>query len=212
MKLKRLTALLLAALMLVSLAACGRKAEDPSVVVRLYESFLKAPGLKDFSELVAGDLAGDPMYRFMKAYYALMGMSEEDFAQDAASDVEGTKLRENTVKDLTKEELAAYQDEVAAALEHYRSMLDDLKDTTDEGWAMTAEDYGMSPEEAIALGKEAIAALEDIIAALDGLKIDQGKRVTITTERAGGETEEEEFCFFLAGDRWFTDLLLEMNL
>ena len=212
MKLKRLTALLLAALMLVSLAACGRKAEDPSVVVRLYESFLKAPGLKDFSELVAGDLAGDPMYRFMKAYYALMGMSEEDFAQDAASDVEGTKLRENTVKDLTKEELAAYQDEVAAALEHYRSLLDDLKDTTDEDWAMTAEAYDMSPEEAIALGKEAIAALEDIIAALDGVKIDQGKRVTITIEHPDGETEEEEYCFFLAGDRWFTHQLLEINL
>ena len=59
---------------------------------------------------------------------------------------------------------------------------------------------------------EAIAALEDIIAALDGVKIDQGKRVTITTERAGGETEEEEFCFFLAGDRWFTHQLLEINL
>ena len=212
MKLKRLTALLLAALMLVSLAACGRKAQDPSIVVRLFESFLKAPGLKDYSEIIAGDLAGDPMYRFMKAKYQLMGMSEEEFAQSAASDVEGTKLRENTVKDLTKEELAAYQDKLAAALDNYRSMRDGLKDTSDEEWAMVAEEYGMSPEETIALGKEAIAALEDIIAALDGLKIDQGKRVTITIERADGETEEEEFCFFLAGDRWFTDLLLEMNL
>ena len=184
---------------------------DYTALVDAFEDFTGSPSMKGFATLAGGDLAGDEMYSFLKAYMTLMGMTEEDFVEMAGGEYEGTKVTNSSAEPLTEEELADYQADLDGVAQGFRDMIEDVKGTTDEDWAEIAEQFGLSVEDAKAFGEDIVSALEDLIAATDGLQIEDAQHVTLSVEDAEGNADDVDFYFFTANGKWFSDGLFEMS-
>ena len=243
---KKLIALLLALVMVLSLAACAKddaddddekeeKTEqtakpekddkedkddekddapasklDYSVLVDEFEDFLSDPSLKGFSTLAGGSLAGDAMNDYLAASLDTMGMSEDDFISQTKDSLGNVKVADSTAEALSADEIADYQSDLEDAVAEYQSMIDDINAMTEEEWQELADQLSVSLDEAKQIGADMVDSLTDLVDALDGVEIEDAQRVVITLENEEGETDEQEFYFFTADGKWFSDGLLSM--
>ena len=248
MNLKKFWALLLALVMVFSLAACASSDKDDadddddekteesakpedasdkedkddekddapaskldySVLVDEFEDFLSDPSLKGFSTLAGGSLAGDAMNDYLAASLDTMGMSEDDFISQTKDSLGNVKVADSTAEALSADEIADYQSDLEDAVAEYQSMIDDINAMTEEEWQELADQLSVSLDEAKQIGADMVDSLTALVDALDGVEIEDAQRVVITLENEEGETDEQEFYFFTADGKWFSDGLLSM--
>ena len=225
---KRLLSLLLALVMMFSLAACGSSGRDDAdekeetpdynALVDALEDALQNPGLKSLGKALGGTLAGDAAADYMKVYGMTSGMDEDDIAEAFLGSGRDVEVQDAETEDLDEEEIAFYQDrvdELAGELRESIELCEGWSDAELVEWATyqksgraEADEKDVSVDEARKLRDDVVDAVQALLDAIDGAKIDAAQRVTITFEDADGETIEIEGCFFLSDGKWFSDLLL----
>ncbi len=239
MKLKKLLALLLALVMVFSLAACGssdrddedKKEEekteesakpedtgdkgdkkddapaaklDYTLLVDAYEDVCSNPTLKGFATLAGGTLFYDEMYKRFLGQLEREGMTEDElFGQARVATV-----TDSSAEALSADEIAAYQDKLAKLAAMAQDELDSINAMTEEDLQELADERGITLDEAKQLVADVIDSLTSLIDKLDGTKIDAAQRVTITLESEDGESISSDPCFFVCGDKWFTDAVI----